>query len=168
MDHSTVTNQMSTPYPSVIVMVIASIIIGYYLSMTVLIAKNRTHNRNKLYQALLMGVLMGVVELGMFIVFMGQYQTSYLIVLALLILSAGILVYLISNQVGIGMNQFMRSMIEHHEMAIQMANQVAPKVQDPELHNIVMSIQHMQQMEIDRMYTLLKKSGYQKADIASA
>jgi len=127
-------------------MLFASIIIGYYFTMTVLLRKNKTNNRNKAYAVLLMTSWMGLLE-G---IMPGNFATisifSFLIIL---------FVYLIYNQVGINENQFMLSMIEHHQMAIDMANQLT--TDDPRLKRIQRDILQSQQREINQMHQILNE-----------
>lgn len=141
----------------VLIMIIASIIIGYYLTMTVLLRRNKTDNMNKMYQALLMGFWMGLVELlmvGLFVI----WNPIFYLFLIILITGIAILTYLIYNQIGINENQFMLSMIEHHEMALEMATKVRPKTVDDELITVIEEILESQQRQIDQMYDLLKKN----------
>lgn len=136
-------------------MVIASIFIGYYLSMTILLRRNKTENRNKMYQALLMGFWMGLLEMLMAIIMIGLVPL-FIIILFILIIGVAILTWLIYNQKGINQNQFMLSMIEHHEMAIEMVKQVKPKLNDVRVKNIAQEIEQSQQKQIDELYNILK------------
>jgi len=151
---------MSTHNPmlSITIMLIASIFIGYYLSMTILLRTNKTDNRNKMYQSFLMGFWMALVELlmiGLLIVWLPYFT----LLLLILIVGIALFTYLIYYQVGINENQFMLSMIEHHQMAIEMAKQVKSKTQNPQLIKIINDIITSQQQEIDEMYYILKTKG---------
>lgn len=137
-------------HQSVLIMIIASIIIGYYFSMTVLLTRNKTDNLQKVYFSLLMGVLMGIVELLML-------NHNQVILLLILLLLAIILTYLIQQQIGINERQFMLAMIEHHEMALVMSKKVKPKVTNPKLKHIVDEILESQQREIDLMHSILNE-----------
>ena len=143
------------PIVGVVVMIIASIIIGYYLTMTIILRNDKTDNRNKLYQSLLMGFWMGLIELLMVGLLMQIWMPSFTVILVLLIIGIILFTALIYWQIGINENQFMLSMIEHHSMAIAMAEQIKPKTQDPKLRKIVDNILESQQREIDQMQGIL-------------
>jgi len=136
-------------------MVIASTIIGYVL-MTLVITQNQTFNITKVYNALLMGLWMGAIELVMFM-FIGKAFTNigYQIVLLILLLGIAALSWVITEQIGVDQKQFMLQMIEHHEMAIAMANKVKTKPQDPRLTPIVDNILTSQKQEISQMRSIL-------------
>jgi sensor domain CHASE-containing protein len=79
----------------------------------------------------------------------------YLPILIGLVISVVVLSWLIRQQVGIDENQFILSMIEHHQMAIEMATLVKPKVTKSKLGTLVNDIITTQKQEIDVMYSLL-------------
>lgn len=150
-------NEKSHALISVLIMIFASIIIGYYLTMTILLRRNISNDRNRAYQALLMGFWMGFVELLMISV-MTEWLPSYNIVFVILIFGIILFTYLIYNQIAINENQFMLSMISHHEMALEMAKQVKPKLTNKQLEKIVDDILLSQQQQIDEMYCILQKN----------
>lgn len=143
----------------VFIMVVASIIIGYYFSMTVLLRKDKTNNRNKLYQSLLMGAWMGAVELLMVGFLMKTWDSIYSLILIVLVFGIVGFTFLIREQRGINENQFLTSMIEHHSMGIEMAKKAKPKIQTREVGVIVDNIMSSQQEEINQMYDILKRKG---------
>lgn len=157
--HDTQPSAHHNPLIGVVVMLIASIIIGYYLTMTVILRANITDNRNKMYQALLMGFWMAFIELMMVGFIMGMWMPAYTYITMILVLGIALLTYLIYNQVGINENQFMLSMQEHHQMAIDMAKLVRPKVVDPDLMKIVDNIIQSQEREIRQMEEILDERG---------
>lgn len=144
---------------NVIIMIVASIIITYYLTMTILLSQNKTDNRNKMYQALLMGFWMGLVELLMIAYFTHTWNCTFTIFFSILIVGIIVFTIFIRNQSYINENQFMLSMIEHHQMAIEMAQKVQPKITEPELHNITQNIIISQEQEINQMKNILRKRG---------
>jgi len=144
-----------SPILSVIIMIIASIIIGYYLTMTILLRNNKTNNRNKLYQSLLMGFWMGFIELAMIIILMKLMSKVLIILLIFLLIGIIILTWLIYEQIGIGENQFMLSMIEHHQMAIDMTTLVKPRTKNTKLLSIMDEILESQVREINQMKNIL-------------
>ena len=143
------------PIWGVLIMIVASILIGYYLTMTIILRNNKTDNRNKMYQGLLMGFWMGLIELLMVGFLMKTWLSGFTFILILLVLGIAFLSYLIYYQIGINENQFMLSMQEHHQMAIDMTNEVKPKTTDPRLLNIMDEILESQQREIKQMQDIL-------------
>lgn len=157
---------MKTTMISLIVMIVTSIIISYFLTMTILLRKNVTHHRNKLYQSLLMASWMGVTMIASML-FLDrdhmkhnqQLLKKYIVILIIFLIIVGILSWWIRQQTTIDQDQFMLGMIEHHQMAIDMANLVKPKVTDFRLSNIVDGIITSQTSEIDQMYDILADRG---------
>lgn len=146
------------PYISVTIMIIASIIIGYYLTMTILLSKNKTNNLNKVYQSLLMGFWMGLVEIFMFMVLMKRYDKYYVILTIFLLLGVIILTYLVVTQTFINEKQYLLSMIEHHQMAVDMSDKLKANQEiTPEVESLVDEIIKTQKDEIDQMYDFLDR-----------
>lgn len=139
----------------IIVMVVVSIIISYFFTMTIILRKNFTHQRNKLYQSLLMGAWMAVVMVLLKLYVEKKLTKNYMILLVCTIVVIIVVTYAIRQQQTINQDQFMLGMIEHHQMAIDMALLVEPKVTDPRLSNIVTNIISSQNSEIDQMYEIL-------------
>ncbi len=142
---------------SVTIMVIASIFIGYYLTMTIILRSNITDNRNKLYQSLLMGFWMGLVEFLMIAYFAHLNIMHYLLLLVFLLAGIAIFTYLIYTQTGINENQFMLSMIEHHQMMVDMVNQVKDKLKDPRVLHLTDHIVEVQNREILEAQNILNE-----------
>lgn len=140
---------------SITIMILASIVIGYYLTMTILLRNNVTDNRNKLYQSFLMGFWMGLVEFFMIVYFAHLNIANYLPLLLFLLAGIAFFMYLIYTQTGINENQFMLSMIEHHGMAIEMVKQVRPQTHDPRLLELMDEIESSQHEEIQTMRNIL-------------
>jgi hypothetical protein len=137
-----------------VIMFVASFIIGYII-MSVLISTNRTNNLNKIYGALLMAFLMVAVELGGYMVLSRQVGVEYLTIFVVFLLLALVTEYLIVDQVGIDQRQFMLGMIEHHQMAITMAQRQKAKENSPGLTAILDEIIKSQEREISEMRQLL-------------
>lgn len=62
------------------------------------------------------------------------------------------MINIIRNQIFINDKQFELSMIEHHEMAIVMANKIKQKTLDPQLLQLANNIIQSQQQEINFMW----------------
>jgi uncharacterized membrane protein YczE len=152
---------------SLAIMIVASIIVSYFLTMTIILRKNSTHQRNKLFQALLMGAWMGVIMIGSMWYLDKKISRSSAFILVILILVVAILTYFIRQQTTIDQDQFMLGMIEHHQMAIDMANLVKPKVTNAQLGKIVDNIVSSQEKEIAEMYEILGSRGVPNNPLAS-
>lgn len=154
--HSSINMRMNyNPTLGVLIMIIASILIGYYLTMTIILRDNNTDNLNRTYQALLMGFWMGLIELLMVAFLMRMWLPIYTLFLIFLVVGIVLFSYFIYNQVGINENQYMLSMISHHQMAIDMTNQVKPDTKDPRLLGIMDNILESQEKEINQMQEIL-------------
>lgn len=146
------------PILGVLIMIIASIFIGYYLTMTVILRDNKTNNRNKEYQSLLMGFWMGLIELLMVGFLMKIWYPIYSIILLILIISIILFTWMIYEQVGINDNQFMLTMIEHHQMAVDMVRRVRPKTKNKKLIELMNNIETSQEEEIEQMKEMLDEN----------
>lgn len=151
--------RVRNPLIGVVVMLVLSIIIGYYLTMTIVLRYNTTNNRNKMYQALLMGFWMALIELLMVGFIMRDWRSAYTYLVLILVLGIVFLTHLIYNQVGINENQFLLSMTEHHQVAVDMAKLVEPKAKDPRVKDLVDNIIRTQEKEIEEMNMILDEKG---------
>lgn len=148
-------------------MIVLSIIVSYVLTMTVILRDNFTHQRNKLYQALLMGAYMALIMTGISIYQNGRHSSKQnILIFGISVTSIIILTILIRQQITIDQDQFMLSMIEHHQMAIDMAKLVKPKVTDRRLDEIVNNIITSQTSEITQMYQILDDRGVSNTPIS--
>ena len=133
----------------IIYMVVLSIIAGYY-SMTIVNTKNNTFNLNKIYQAILMGIIMALIMYTM-----DSPKNHYITLIILFIIGLSI-VLAIRNQYGINDVQFLKGMIEHHQMAIEMSEKLLKKTTDPEMIKLCNNIIKSQNSEIKWMKQKLK------------
>lgn len=150
--------KMLHTYSSFWWMVIFSIIAQYLiLSNVMLTFTNGIYNNlNKLYMSLLMGTMMALIMIVIMIVTMGHLTLISLSILIISILSTIILIILIRDQIGIDRNEFARSMIEHHDMAILMSKNILQKpYQNPDVYILAQNIINSQQAEINLMKSWL-------------
>lgn len=142
-----------TPEKAMLIMFFISIPIGYFTMPTILgFSSDVRFHLNKVYGAVLMGAYMALVEL-----FMHGYTTAYQGWAAAWILIIIAMTSLIYFQIGIGENEFLRGMIEHHGMGIAMAKRVLERddlTQDTKM--LAKSIVDIQQKEIQQMDELLE------------
>lgn len=129
-------------------MYVAMFIAGYWsMSLIVSNSRNITNNLNKLYQAIFMVLIMFVIN--------NIHNYSYLIVGIIMCL---IVIYLIRYQVFINDDQFLLSMIEHHQVALDMANRINEKTNNVNIKKLAGNIVNTQTQEIDYMNSLLYKN----------
>lgn len=111
-------------------------------------------NHNQAYMAALMAAPMAIIELLLMGSMYPQKRVNALIILGAIVLLA-VAWFAIRNQVGIGDEQFVRSMIPHHSGAILMCE--GAKLQDAELQELCRKITAGQQAEIDQMRAILER-----------
>ncbi len=144
---------MISPERAMLIMFFVSIPIGYFTMPTILgFSSDVRFHLNKVYGAILMGGYMALVEL-----FMHGYKTDYQGWAAAWILIIIAMSSLIYFQIGIGENDFLRGMIEHHGMGIAMAKRVLERddlTQDAKI--LARSIVDTQQKEIQQMDEMLE------------
>jgi len=136
-------------------MIIISILVMYFLLSNVMIYKldQINNNVNKVYMSLLMVSVMLCIEFILMIVIMKQ-PISYPLLFGLLLFSL-FLVYLIRQQVLINDKQFLKSMIEHHSVALLMAEKILQKTKNPDITKLANQIYTSQTDEITLMKQLL-------------
>src|SRR3989304_1633087 len=105
-------------YKNIVIMTLMSFIVSFYFTMTILLRANKTHNRNKLYQGLLMASWMVAI--------MFMFEPMHISILIFAVIGIIIFSYFIYFQIGINDVQFLLSMIEHHQMAIEMVPRRQP------------------------------------------
>lgn len=135
-------------WPMIILMVIFSYMI---MGNVMLTFNNGIYNTvNKAYMALLMGSLMGIIYY-VIMIFNGHCTATTWYGLILWIIITLIFMILIHKQILIHDNEFLKSMIEHHDAALLMASRIKEKTTDPEINNFADNIIRAQQNEINWM-----------------
>lgn len=131
-------------------MIILMIVFSYLVMNNIMLTFQNGiyHHLNKLYMALLMGALMGVISY-LIMICHGNKNVFYELVIWI-ILSIGLII-MIRKQTLINDNEFLKGMIEHHDMALLMSNQILNKTNNPKLKMLAMNIITSQQKEIDWM-----------------
>jgi hypothetical protein len=148
-----------------VVMLIIMFVIGY-LTMTVLIDRNILFHFNKVYGSLYMVLWMGAASALMEFAMPsthggggdGAAAKTWLMVSLAFVVAAVAMTYVIKQQLTIDEPQFLRSMIEHHEMAVVMGGRILekPNVSD-ETQELARNIIKTQTTEIAQMYQTLKR-----------
>ena len=138
---------------AMLTMFFSSVILGYFTMPTILgFSSDIRFHLNKVYGAILMGSYMAIIEL-----FMHGYTTAYQGWAAGWILLCIAMSGLIYFQIGIGENDFLRGMIEHHAMGIKMASRVLERNDlSQDTITLAKSIVDLQQKEINVMDELLE------------
>ncbi len=112
-------------------------------------------NLNQVYMAGLMTAPMVLIELLVMRGMYADWRLNTMIVAVSLLL--GVLCWFgIREQVGIGNDQFLRSMIPHHAGAILMCNESS--LSSPEIQKLCAGIISSQQQEIAQMKSLLQSA----------
>lgn len=146
---------------SLVIMIVASIILAYFFTMTIILRRNFTNHANKLYQSLLMGAWMGIIMILPMIFFAKGHHREMMIktyfpVLVILVVLVALFSWMIRQQIGIDDKQYILGMIEHHQMAIDMSDLLIPKTKNRRLKQLAEEIIADQEEEIDLMYSLLR------------
>lgn len=108
---------------------------------------------NKLYMALIMGSLMGVIN--EIIMLYNNYTHSTLGLIVWISVSIG-LILMLRKQVFVSDNEYLKSMIEHHDSAVFMSEEILRKSNDVELKDFAQQIIDTQQKEIEYMRSKLE------------
>lgn len=146
---------MNHHYIHLLIMAVLSFI-AMYIFMYAMVDRfeNVYPNLNQAYMAALMAAPMVMIEL---VVMRSMYKnrTANIAVLVASILVLALSWFFIRQQILIGDNQFLKSMIPHHAGAILMCEQAS--IQDAEVTKLCKEIISSQQREIDQMKGILKR-----------
>ncbi len=115
-------------------------------------------NKNLFYQALFMSCAMGAIESVMMLSDSSMKTRCEKNLFLFLLIFALLTLICIRYQIGIDSNDFLKSMIPHHSMAILMVKEVQPKTTDPQILTLMQNIVQSQEHEIQVMKSLLKYS----------
>jgi uncharacterized protein (DUF305 family) len=145
------------PYATLALMAFLSFIAMFVLMYAMVDrVQNALPNLNQAYMALLMSAPMVLIELVLMRHMYTNRISNMAVIAATLAIGVGAFA-LIREQVGIGNDQFLASMIPHHAGAILMCEE-AP-VTDAEIQRLCQSITQGQQAEIAQMKAMLRGSG---------
>lgn len=136
-------------------MIFFMVIFSYFIvSRLMLTFKNGSFEHvNKLYMALIMGSLMGVIN--EIIMLYNNYTHSTLGLIVWISVSIG-LILMLRKQVFVSDNEYLKSMIEHHDSAVFMSEEILRKSNDVELKDFAQQIIDTQQKEIEYMRSKLE------------
>lgn len=127
------------------------IVFSYIIIENIMLTwKNGNYNHiNKVYMVLLMGALMGATN--ELIILINRPNLRNLVFMILWIIVSWAFVVLIRRQQFVSDDEFMKGMIEHHDAAILMSEQLINKSSNEELKEFAQGIIDTQQKEIEWM-----------------
>ena len=135
-------------------MMIGSFIWEYY-GMSFIMTNNidnRTNSLGKIYNASIMAVFMGILEVFMNDIMMKTIHWDYYLLLFLILF---ILIGLYRWQIGITDNEYLKEMIEHHSMAVLTSEELLKKSSNYQVRQLATNIIHSQEEEIKEMKNLV-------------
>lgn len=142
-------------YLSLLIMAILSFI-SMYVLMYAMVDRfaNVYSSFNQVYMAALMTAPMIIIEI---LLMRAMYKDKKLNIAIIMVSVIGLITFFlfIRQQTAIGDKQFLRSMIPHHAGAILMCEESS--ITDPEIKRLCEEIKVSQQLEIDRMKSILNR-----------
>ena len=149
--------QMNPIFLSVVWMMVISFIIEYNIMsyITVENLNNITNSLGKIYMSVIMAIMMGLAEVFMIDIMNKSIHILYYYILLLLL---GIFYLLYSMQIGINDDEYLKEMIEHHEMAIKTSIEIEEKTSNYKVKKFAKNIINGQRDEIEYMKKLLIKN----------
>ena len=138
------------------IMFIFSFLIQYFAMPPLMVnsLSDITNNIGKAYLAVIMGLFMVLIEVGMHDMQYGSISTTkYGIIIALL----SLFIYLYRKQIAIKDEEYVKGMIEHHSMAIFMSEEILQKTDNYHIAKLAKNIIQKQNDEIREMKELVKK-----------
>lgn len=143
---------------SVFYMVITGFITHYFIISNVMSYNvgNITNNLSKVYMSACMAFIMGILEVLMQDIMHGT--TSYYYYIPLFICFIGFL-WLYRKQVSVNEVEYLKEMIEHHDMALFTSQNLLKKQNiSPKVRALATKIVDVQKKEIDDMKQLIQQS----------
>lgn len=143
-------------YYSVWFMMIFSFIIQFVIMSIIMTnsVNNITFSMGKFYISIIMALLMGLLEVGMFDLHMYGRIVSFPYYSSLSF-SLVVFLYLYRNQIYIEDEDYLKEMIEHHSMALLTSEEILQKTQSDRVRKLAENIVSTQDKEINYMKQLL-------------
>lgn len=135
---------------TLVVMVVGSFLLQYFMMSFVMANKvsQITNNLGKLYVSIMMGLVMGILEV---IRHDMTYNTLSFKLYVILGLSTMICIYLYKTQLFIDDIQYLDGMVEHHSMSLLTSNKILEKSNNYEVVALAKNIIQTQKDEIVKM-----------------
>lgn len=149
--------KMNSIFLSVVWMMVISFIIEYYIMSYIVVQNinNITNSLGKIYMSVIMAIMMGLAEVFMFDIMNKSIHIIYYYILLLLL---GVFYLLYSMQIGVNDDEYLKEMIEHHEMAIKTSIAIEEKTSNYKVKKFAKNIINGQGDEIEYMKKLLKEN----------
>lgn len=137
-------------------MIILMVVGSYFVMSNVMLTYNNGvyNHLNKGYMALLMGGLMGIIHY-IIMIWHGHRSSKEIYGLIIWIIISLVFIILIRKQVFISDNEFLKGMIEHHDMALLMSAKIKEKTKNRKIQQLTDNIMYTQQQEINQMNLML-------------
>ena len=149
---------MSLNY-SVSYMMITGFLTHYFIMSNVMTndVANITNNLSKIYLSLVMAFIMGILEVLMFDMHNQTISLKYYIPI---FLCFGTSLWLYRKQIAVNEANYLREMIEHHDMALFTSKNLLDKPNiSPRVRDFAKKIINTQTKEIDEMKQLIQTDG---------
>jgi tRNA C32,U32 (ribose-2'-O)-methylase TrmJ len=113
---------------------------------------NITFSVGKFYMSVIMAMLMGLVEVGMYDYHMSLFSLPYYLSL---FIGLSVFIYLYKTQKYIYDEDYLKEMIEHHSMALLTSEEILQKTNSERVKKLAEGIINTQKAEINYMKQLL-------------
>jgi hypothetical protein len=124
-------------------------VMGLIMSNSV---SNITFSVGKFYMSVIMAMLMGLIEVGMYDYHMSLFSLSYYLSL---FIGLSVFIYLYKTQKYIYDEDYLKEMIEHHSMALLTSEEILQKTDSERVKKLAEGIVSTQKAEINYMKQLL-------------
>ena len=138
-------------------MIITGFLTQYFIMSNVMTndVANITNTLGKIYISLVMAFIMGILEVIMHDMHHKTVSLNYYIPL---FLCFGVSVWLYRKQIGVNESNYLREMIEHHDMALFTSKNLLDKPNiSPEVRKFAEKIVNTQTKEIDEMKQFIQQ-----------
>ena len=139
-------------------MMIGSFIIQFIVMSLIMTNSfnNITFSVGKFYISVIMALLMGMLEVGMYDFQMQPMRNISLPYYLSLGFALAVFGYLYRNQIYITDKEYLNEMIEHHSMALLTSDEILEKTHSERVRNLAQNIASTQEAEIKYMKQLVE------------
>ena len=113
---------------------------------------NITFSVGKFYMSVIMAMMMGLIEVGMYDYHMSLFSLPYYLSL---FIGLSVFIYLYKTQKYIYDEDYLKEMIEHHSMALLTSEEILQKTDSERVKKLAEGIVSTQKAEINYMKQLL-------------
>ena len=139
-----------------LIMLVSSLIGQIFLMTPIMVNSYNDINSNygKVYMSIIMVSYMLLINTMINDYHYNRISGNIYLTIFILI---GIMIYVYRNQIGVNDKEYLKSMIEHHSMAILTSKEIIKKSEDYNVLKIAKSIVQQQEDEINKMRDLVNK-----------